>query len=250
MQGPQAPYLATRETTVKTGGRLAAALAIGLVLAIGYATDQILPATSAYQAEMRIWMAARATGIVSLVLLTLLIVLGIVLSHPEQNRWKQSKRVFPWHESLWVFVMAFLAVHVAAIVLDPYAGVGLAGAIFPGLSEYRSVPVALGVVSVYALALTVITARYTALLPSGAWLRLHRLSAVVLALAWGHGVLAGTDSDALRPLYWGIALVVFAAAAYRYWVVRVRPARSASHAAAAAKPAHPEDRHVEPQPAP
>jgi sulfoxide reductase heme-binding subunit YedZ len=237
---------------MKTSGRLVAVLAVGLVLAIAYATDQILPATSAYQSEMRIWMAARATGIVSLVLLTLLIVLGIVLSHPEQSRWKQAKRVFPWHESLWIFVMAFLAVHVTALVLDPYAGVGLAGAIFPGLSEYRSVPVALGVIAVYALALTVATARYTTLLPSGAWLRLHRLSAVVLALAWAHGVLAGTDSGELRPLYWGIAIVVFGAAAYRYWVVRVRAPRSRSHPAAAIQPEHDhlEDRHAEPQPAP
>ena len=236
---------------MKTGGRLALVLAAGLVVTILYATDQILPPTTAYQAEMRVWMAARASGLVSLLLLTLLIVLGIVLSHPEQSRWKQSKQIFPWHESLWIFVMAFLAVHIAALVLDPYAGVGLAGAIFPGMSEYRSVPVALGVVAVYALALTVVTARYTALLPSGAWLRLHRLSAVVLALAWAHGVLAGTDSDALGPLYWGIAIVVFAAAAYRYWVVRTRSAaRPRRERIPAAQADHLEDHHVEPQTAP
>jgi sulfoxide reductase heme-binding subunit YedZ len=239
---------------MKTSGRLAAVVGIGLVLAALYATDQILPPTSEYQAQMRIWMSARAAGIVSLILLTLLIVLGIVLSHPQQSRWKQSKRVFPWHESLWVFVMAFIAVHVAALVLDPYAGVGLAGAIFPGLSEYRSVPVALGVIAVYALALTVVTARYTSLLPSGTWLRLHRLSAVVLALAWGHGVLAGTDSRTLTPLYWGIALLVFGAAAYRYWVVRSRArslARpSASPAGTPPQAIHTEERHVDPQPAP
>jgi len=246
---------------MKTGGRLVILLGAGLVVAILYATDQILPPTTAYQAEMRIWMAARATGIVSLVLLALLIVLGIVLSHPEQSRWKQAKRVFPWHESLWVFVMAFLIVHVASLVLDPYAGVGLAGALFPGMCEYRSVPVALGVVAVYALALTVATARYTAILPSGAWLRLHRFSAVVLALAWAHGVLAGTDSDALRPLYWGIALAVFGAAAYRYWVIKVRGrARSVTPTAASPtvpatatttiQPHHMEERHVEPQPSP
>lgn len=237
---------------MKLTGRLVVVVGAGLLLAILYATDQILPPTSAYQADMRVWLAARATGIASLVLLALLIVLGIVLSHPEQSRWKQSKRVFPWHESLWVFVMAFLVVHVAAIVVDPYAGVGLAGALFPGMSEYRSVPVALGVVAVYALVLTVITARYTALLPAGAWLRLHRLSAVVLALAWAHGVLAGTDSEALRPLYWGIALVVFGAAAYRYWVIRVRnhARRPLQSPAPAARNVLLEDSHVEPHPAP
>jgi predicted ferric reductase len=171
---------------------------------------------------MRIWMAARATGIVSLLLLAALIVFGILLSHPEQSRWKQAKRIFPWHESLWVFVMAFLAVHVVSIVLDRYAGVGVVGALVPGLSEYRSVPVAMGVIAMYATLITVLTARFTSLLPAGMWLKLHRLSAVVLALAWGHGVLAGTDTVALRAVYWGIAIAVVGAAAYRYWFVKVR----------------------------
>jgi predicted ferric reductase len=207
---------------MKTAWSVAAALLAGLVLAILYATDQILPATSSYQAEMRVWMAARATGIVALVLLASLVVLGILLSHPEQSRWKQAKRIFPWHESLWVFVVAFLAVHVVSLVVDRYAGVGVLGALVPGTSEYRSVPVALGVVAMYALLITVLTARFTSILPSGLWLRLHRLSAVVLGFAWSHGVLAGTDTAALRPLYWGIAVAVVGAATWRYWFVKVR----------------------------
>lgn len=232
---------------MKTSWRLVAVLVAALLVVILYATDQILPATSEYQAEMRIWMTARATGIVALLLLTLLIVLGIVLSHPEQSRWKQAKRIFPWHESLWVFVLAFLAVHVISLVLDEYAGVGLVGALLPGMSEYRSVPVGLGVIASYALVITVVTARFTSLLPAGAWLKLHRLSAVVLALAWSHGVLAGTDSTSLRPMYWAIALVVFAATAYRYWVIRTRGGKRPS--APTPSPSL-EDIHVEPQPAP
>jgi len=43
-----------------------------------------------------------------------------------------SKVLFPWHDQLWVFIAAFVGAHVAAIVLDPYAGVGLGGAIIPG----------------------------------------------------------------------------------------------------------------------
>jgi len=228
---------------MKLSGRLSVAILVGLTVVILIATDQILPASSEYQAQIRIWLAARATGVVSLVLVTLTISLGIALSHPEQSRWKQSKRIFPWHESLWVFTLAFIAVHVVSLVMDPYAGVGIGGALFPGLSEYRSVPVALGVLSLYALLITAMTARYTKFLPPGLWLRLHRLSIVVLILGWTHGVLAGTDSDVLRPLYWGMALMVIVAAVYRYWVVRERVRR-------AALPAHKEIAHVEPQPAP
>ena len=191
-----------------------------VIVGLLVATDQILPATSQYQAQMRIWLAARATGIVGLVLLTAEVLMGILMSHPRQPQWKTSKAVFPWHESLWVFVFAFLAIHVASLVVDEYAGVGIGGALVPGLSEYRSVPVAIGVIGLYALVVTVITARFTKLLPKGLWLRLHRLSALVLALAWLHGVLAGTDTDALRPLYWAVALSVLAGVTYRYWVAR------------------------------
>ena len=199
----------------------AALLVLPLVIVgLLVATDQILPATSQYQAQMRIWLAARATGIVGLVLLTAEVLMGILMSHPRQPQWKTSKAVFPWHESLWVFVFAFLAIHVASLVVDEYAGVGIGGALVPGLSEYRSVPVAIGVIGLYALVVTVVTARFTKLLPTGLWLRLHRLSALVLVLAWLHGVLAGTDTDALRPLYWAVALSVLAGVTYRYWVTR------------------------------
>ena len=201
-----------------------------LGLLVVFATDQIVPAASQYQAQMRLWLAARATGLTAYVLLTILVVLGLVLSHPvNQSTWKLSKRLFPWHENLFVFVVAFLAAHIVSLVLDPYAGVGIAGTFVPGLSSYRSVPVALGSLGMYALLLTGLTARYTRALPSGWWLKLHRLSFGVFALAWTHGILAGTDSDAFRPLYVVTGMAVLGAAAYRYWVgKRRRPTFSTS----------------------
>jgi len=196
---------------------------VGIVIV--YASDQVVPATSAYQAQLRIWLAARATGVTALLLLTAQVALGLILSHPtNQSTWKLSKRIFPWHENLLVFVLAFLVVHVVFLVLDPYAGVGIAGALVPGLSSYRSAPVAVGVLALYALLLTGLTARYPKRLPTGWWLRLHRFAFLILIAAWLHGILSGTDSDALRPLYVGIGLVVVLAAAYRYWVARRSPA--------------------------
>ena len=170
---------------------------------------------------MRLWLAARASGIVCYLLLTGQIVLGLVLSHPtNQTTWKLSKRLFPWHENLWVFVLAFLAAHIVSLILDPYAGVGVAGTFIPGLSSYRSSPVALGTLAMYALIVTGLTARYTKLLPPGFWLKIHRVSIVVFILGWLHGMLAGTDAMALRLVFLWTGLAVLAAAAYRYWVSR------------------------------
>jgi sulfoxide reductase heme-binding subunit YedZ len=212
-------------TTSGPPGRLAAGplLAVGAAvgLVIVAATDQILPATTAHQAEMRVWLASRGAGFTALGLLTVQIALGLVLSHPtNKSTWRLSKRLFPWHENAWVFVLAFLAAHVVSLVLDPYAGVGILGAIVPGLSSYRSAPVALGTLGLWALLVTGATARYTKLLPPGAWLSIHRLGLIVFVLAWMHGLVAGTDSAPLLAFYLVTGGLVLAAGAYRYWVSR------------------------------
>ena len=194
-----------------------------LAIVAVYATDQIAPATSDRQAQLRIWLAARAAGIVTFLLLTFQVCLGLILSHPtNKSTWKLSKRIFPWHEHLWVFVMAFLLVHIVSIVLDPYAKVSVAGALLPGLSEYRSAPIALGTMALYAFLLTAVTARWTKLLPPGVWLKIHRLSLVVWALGWLHAVLSGTDSEPLAALYVATGVAVVLSGAYRYWASRQR----------------------------
>ena len=98
---------------MRISGRAFFVLSALVVLAIIYATGQVAPAETAYQAQMRVWLAARATGIAALVLLTLQVVLGLVLSHPtNQTTWRLSKRLFPWHEHLLLFTASLLA--------DPY----------------------------------------------------------------------------------------------------------------------------------
>lgn len=216
------------------GGRVSGRAFMVIVAIAGlvavYATDQILPATSAHQADVRIWLAARAAGFVALGLLTVQVVLGLVLSHPtNKTTWRLSRMLYPWHANAWMFVLAFIAMHVVTLVLDPYAGVGIGGALVPGLSSYRSVPVAIGVIALYALLITGLTARYTTLLPRGVWLLLHRFSLGVIVMAWVHGVLSGTDSLPLAGLYGGSFVLVVLAAAYRYWVGRAgRPTFSTS----------------------
>lgn len=192
-----------------------------LGIAAVVATDQIVPATSAHQAQLRVWLASRAAGIVALILLAIQIVIGLVLSHPTNKTvWRVSRLVFPWHDSLWLFALAFVAAHVVSIVVDPWAGVGWAGAFVPGLSSFRAAPVALGTLALYALLITGVSARWTRLLPPGAWLIIHRAGIGVFVLAWMHGLLAGTDSPALLTLYVSLGLVVGASTAHRFWAVR------------------------------
>ena len=108
-----------------------AAAAVLLVLAV---TNLVLPADTARLTDTRPWIAARATGVTAYLLLAAQVVAGLVMSHPTNlSTWKQSKRLFPWHEHLAVFAISFLVIHVVAISIDRYANVGVLGAIVPGL---------------------------------------------------------------------------------------------------------------------
>jgi hypothetical protein len=217
---------------MRTG--LATLVLIGAVVALVAVgvTDQIIPATDARTLSVRPWVAARALGVTAYLLLTLEVAAGVWLSHPRNSGDPRTSRVvFPWHELLTVFTGAFLALHIALLAVDPYAGVDWIGAFVPGFSQYRPVPVAIGSVTLYALFITAVTAKWTRLLPAAWWLKLHRLAALAFLGAWVHGVLSGTDSITLLPMYLLTGGLVLLGVAHRWWSVASRSPRGASDAA-------------------
>jgi DMSO/TMAO reductase YedYZ heme-binding membrane subunit len=194
------------------------AIAVLVALAV---TDQVLPATGPRAAQVRPWLAARALGLVAYLLLAAQVGLGLLLSHPRNPAaWRLTKQVFPWHQLLTVFAGAFLVLHVVLLAVDPYARVGVLGALVPGFSQYRPPAVAVGSVALYALILTAVTATWTRLLPTAWWLRIHRVAAAAFLLAWGHAVLAGTDGGVLLPLYLVTGFAILAGIAHRWWTAR------------------------------
>jgi len=194
--------------------------AVCALVALGV-TDQVIPAVDPRTASLRPWIAARAMGVTAYLLLALEVGLGLVLSHPRNAaEWRKTKQVFPWHEMVTVFTGAFLALHVALLAVDPFAHVGLIGAFVPGYSAYRPVGVALGSIALYALILTAVTAKWTRLLPSGWWLRIHRVAAAAFLLAWMHAVLSGTDGGTLLPLYVLTGGLILAGIGHRWWTAR------------------------------
>ena len=211
--------------------------ALGILIVV--ATDQVVPATSAYQAQMRIWLAARATGITTYLLLTGLVTFGLILSHPtNQSTWKLSKRLFPWHENLFVFVVAFVVAHVVSIVLDPYAGVGVAGSFIPGLSAYRTAPVALGTLALYAALVSGVTGRWTKLLPAGPVAQAPPLRAGGLDPVLDARPPVRHGQRRARPALRGDrAGLVIGAGAYRYWVAKKARPTFATSLPGATRPA-------------
>jgi hypothetical protein len=218
---------------------LVALAAVAALVALGV-TDQVLPAGEPRAAELRPWIAARALGVTAYLLLAIQVGLGLVLSHPRNTAsWRTTRQVLPWHELVTVFTWAFLALHIVLLAVDPWAKVGWLGALVPGLSEFRTPAVAVGTVATYAMVLTAVTARWTRILPAGWWLRVHRLAALVFLGAWAHGVLAGTDTHALTPLYLATGVPILLGVAHRWWTAKARPRRDEEPATAGASLARP-----------
>src|SRR6266581_2094551 len=84
-----------------------------------------------------LWYITRASGVVSLLLLTAGLVLGIV----GTVRWRSERwprfAIVSIHRNLTLFAIAFVALHVLTTIADGYAPVGFKDAVIPFVSKYR-----------------------------------------------------------------------------------------------------------------
>jgi methionine sulfoxide reductase heme-binding subunit len=168
-------------------------------------TDQIL------------WFATRGAGVVSLLLSTAVVCLGLLtvvrLQRPSWPRFLTAQL----HRSIALLSLVFLGIHIATAILDPFTSLGLVAAVVPLASSYRPVAVAFGVIAVDLVLALVITSLFRHRIGHRIWRTIHWLAYGAWPLAVLHGITAG--SDAVAP--WMLAvdglcvLAVLAALAWR-----------------------------------
>lgn len=191
----------------------ATVVAIGtLALALGCGVTFVLlplPAQRLFP-----WVIGRAFGIAAYLDLAALVSVGTWFRHPWRHRWPLLRPALAvrLHAGLGVSAVGLVGAHVVSLVLDPYARVGMVGALVPGLSGYRPLAVALGTLALYLGLLVGGTAAMAGSWAGRRWLGVHRLGAASFVLVWIHGVLAGSDAIILRPLYLvtGLGVLVLA----------------------------------------
>jgi hypothetical protein len=168
--------------------------------------------------RMAPWIIGRAAGVTAYLLLVVLVLLGLLLSHPWRTRITRpsSTTRIRLHVVLAVFTLAFIVLHVAVLATDSYAGIGWRGWLVPMGAQYRPVATTLGLVGLWSGLLAGITAGWSGHLPLRLWWPIHKLSSVSLLLIWLHGVFGGSDSTPLTPLYLITAGLVLIAAVGRY----------------------------------
>jgi DMSO/TMAO reductase YedYZ heme-binding membrane subunit len=141
-----------------------------------------------------LWYLTRGSGIVTLVLLTATVILGITTS----TRWATPRWprfvTLGLHRNLSLLVLVFLALHVATMVVDGYVPIRWLDAVVPFGSAYRPFWVGLGAIALDLLVAVAVTSLLRARLGHRAWRTVHWLAYACWPVALLHGLGAGSDS--------------------------------------------------------
>ncbi len=140
-----------------------------------------------------LWYATRATGLMSLVLLTATTVLGILTANRAASpRWPAFS-VQDLHRRLAVITMGFLACHILTSVVDTYVHIGWAAIVVPFASSYKRLWVALGAVGVDLLLAVALTSFLRHKIRARTWRAVHWLAYLSWPVALAHSFGMGTD---------------------------------------------------------
>jgi methionine sulfoxide reductase heme-binding subunit len=160
-----------------------------------------------------LWYASRATGVVSLLLLTGVTLLGVLVNRQGRLPGLPRFAVTGLHRNLSLLAVAFVGVHVLTAVLDSYVSISVTAIVIPLASAYKPVWLGLGAVSLdLALALSV-TSLARARMSRRMWRGLHWLSYAAWVSAVVHSFASSTDLHSGVLLYLAVACCLAVAAA-------------------------------------
>jgi len=139
------------------------------------------------------WYASRATGVVSLLLLTAVALLGLLISRQGRLPGLPRFAVTGLHRNLSLLSVAFVALHVLTAVADGYVNIPLTASVIPFASSYESFWLGLGAVSFDIFLAIIITSLLRRHLSRRVWYVVHVLSYASWPVALAHSIGASTD---------------------------------------------------------
>jgi methionine sulfoxide reductase heme-binding subunit len=154
-----------------------------------------------------LWYASRATGVVSLLLLSLVVTLGILVNRQGRLPGLPSFAVTGLHRSLSLLSVLFIAIHVATAIIDPYVSIGLAAVVIPFVSAYMPFWLGLGAVALDLVAALILTSLARAYISRRTWRGIHWLAYAAWPVALVHSI--GSSPDLRRG---GLLLVAIGSA--------------------------------------
>ena len=141
-----------------------------------------------------LWYATRATGIVTLILLTLTMVLGLVTTSRSRARHWPGFAQQEIHRRISIIAVLFLAIHVLTSILDTYVHIGWFAIVVPFTSPYSRFWVGLGTIALDLMVAVFVSSLFRSHLRPGTWRAIHWLAYASWPIALMHTFGMGTDS--------------------------------------------------------
>jgi sulfoxide reductase heme-binding subunit YedZ len=152
------------------------------------------------------WLTSRAAGIVALVLASLAVSLGLLMSTKLLRG--RGPDLLAVHEVLSISTIVAIAVHGLALIGDKYLHPSLADVAIPFVGSYKTGWTSLGIVAGWGTALLGLSYYARRWIGAKRWRSLHRLTAVVWLAGLVHAIGMGTDAGQL----WFEAMLAIVAA--------------------------------------
>jgi methionine sulfoxide reductase heme-binding subunit len=159
-------------------------------------------------ADPTLWYITRAAALSAYVLLAVTVDVGLLRSIASSLRVRVSWALDDLHQFMALLAAAFVALHLACLLLDPFLNFSLTNLLLPLAQPFKTVAVDIGVLGLYALVALLVSSWLRRSISYRTWRGLHYISFVLFALVTLHGLLAGSDSG----LAWTHALYLGAAA--------------------------------------
>lgn len=172
-----------------------------------------------------LWYFGRGFGLSALVLFTVVVVLGVVARAGRPLPALPRATVTTVHRTASLAAVAFLALHVLTLELDPYAQLRLTDLVLPFLAHYRPLWQGLGTLALDLGVLLVVSSLLRHRLGLRTWRTVHWCAYACWPLAVAHALGIGTDRHApwLLATVTGCVLVAGAAVAWRVLSARFAP---------------------------
>ena len=158
-----------------------------------FASCLILDTVSGINSHTVLWYASRATGVVSLLLMTAVLLLGLLVTRQGRLPGLPRFAVTGLHRNLSLVAVVFVVLHVLTAVLDSYVHIPLISAVVPLASSYERLALGLGAVSLDIMIAVIVTSLLRRHLSRGLWRAVHLLAYVSWPVAWLHSITSSTD---------------------------------------------------------
>ncbi|HLG12212.1 MAG TPA: ferric reductase-like transmembrane domain-containing protein [Dehalococcoidia bacterium] len=161
--------------------------------------------------DQAFWYLTRATGLVSFVLLTGSVALGLLMTGKAASRLRRNA-TYDLHRFVALLTLILTVVHTFIVLPDAFIGFSVWELLVPFASPYRATYMALGTLSLYLMGVVIATFYMRPFVPYSAWRAIHYATFAVFVMALVHGIGAGSDGGTVwaQALYWASGGLVLA----------------------------------------